>query len=303
MKERKEWKGLRKDVEEERYNEGMDKDEHEDENVKKKGSVEEVLRVGGKRVGRKNKKKRDWTSIKLVTWNVNGLKNKIEELRRVAISKKWDIIMVEETYVKENDKIKMEGFVWFSGGGVKGKGGVGMFVAEYIAQYVGIMKEDRTDMLWVKVEVEGRKKRMIGVVYGPDDKKPKVVKEEFFEELSNRVSEFKNGGWDVVVMGDFNARVGRGGNKDGVIGMYGEEQENCSGKLLIEIAEGYGLKILNGRKEGEVEWTFMGQGKGGMARRSVVDLVVVNNELYKWVRCMGVERELDVGGDGHVPVG
>ena len=78
-----------------------------------------------------------------------------------------------------------------------------MFVAEYIAQYVGIMKEDRTDMLWVKVEVEGRKKRMIGVVYGPDDKKPKVVKEEFFEELSNRVCEFKNGGWDVVVLGFF----------------------------------------------------------------------------------------------------
>ena len=41
MKERKEWKGLRRDVEEERYNEGMDKDEHKDDNVKKKGSVEE----------------------------------------------------------------------------------------------------------------------------------------------------------------------------------------------------------------------------------------------------------------------
>jgi hypothetical protein len=95
--------------------------------------------------------------------------------------------------------------------------------------------------------------------------------------------------------------VGRMEGSGGVVGEYGEEVRNENGMWLREVLEGNECVALNGRKEGEVEWTFEVQAKAGV-RRSVVDYVCVSAGMKREVVGFGVAKELDVGGDGHAPV-
>ena len=53
-------------------------------------------------------------------------------------------------------------------------------------------------------------------------------REECYEKLSVDISRFKNKG-RVVLLGDFNAHVGKGLDSDDVVGPFGEEVCNSNG--------------------------------------------------------------------------
>jgi hypothetical protein len=101
------------------------------------------------------------------------------------------------------------------------------------------------------------------------------------------------------MLGDFNARIGRACNESDVIGKYGEDAVNDNGNMLLEIVRPLEMMMLNGRKEGDVEWTYMNGGTGG---KSVVDLCVVTKTLQKDGAVLHVDALLDIGGDGHRPI-
>ena len=59
-----------------------------------------------------------------------------------------------------------------------------------------------------------------------------------------------------MLLGDFNARVGRSVEVDDVIGMFGEDTNNASGNRLISFLNEVELVVCNGRKlVVEPEWT------------------------------------------------
>ena len=60
--------------------------------------------------------------------------------------------------------------------------------------------------------------------------------EESYASLKEDVLGFKQKG-RVVLLGDFNARVGRSTDVDDVIGMFGEEICNASGKQVYLVLE------------------------------------------------------------------
>jgi exonuclease III len=125
----------------------------------------------------------------------------------------------------------------------RGSGGVGVFVSVFLAQYVERVVCDGKDMVWIRVEVEGKKKRVFGLVYGPDSSKVKSVRKEFFDSLKVYVSKFKSDGFEVVVLGDFNARVGKGDGGD--VGKWGEECVNDNGKMLLSVVrEGGRVQVI-----------------------------------------------------------
>ena len=82
-----------------------------------------------------------------------------------------------------------------------------------------------------------------------------LVCERLNRHLKEDVLTFKQKG-KVVLRGDFNARVGRSSEVDDVIGMFGEETCNASGKKLISFLNEVDLVVCNGRKLViEPEWT------------------------------------------------
>ena len=110
--------------------------------------------------------------------------------------------------------------------------------------------------MWVKVRGgRGREALYICCVYMPTDSTSVSVIDSSYEKLKEDVLSFKQKG-RIVLLGDFNARVGKAVDVNDVIGMFGEETSNASGNRLISFLSEVELVICNGRKlVTEPEWT------------------------------------------------
>ena len=83
------------------------------------------------------------------------------------------------------------------------------------------------ESVWMKIRSErGREALYIGCVYMPTDSTSISVMDSCYERLKEDVLSFREKG-KVVLLGDFNARVGRSAQLDDVVGMFGENTCNC----------------------------------------------------------------------------
>ena len=110
--------------------------------------------------------------------------------------------------------------------------------------------------VWMKVWGErGTSTLYIGCVYMPTDSTSVAVVESCYGRHKEDVLCFIEKG-QVVLLGDFNAHVGRSVDLDGVIGMFGEDTCNAGGNRLISFLNEI---VCNGRKlVVEPEWTRVG---------------------------------------------
>ena len=89
----------------------------------------------------------------------------------------------------------------------------------------------------------------------PTDSTSIYVVDSCYERLKEDVLSFKEKG-KIVLLGDFNARVGRTVHIDDVIGMFRLDTCNASGNRLLSFLNEVELIICNGRKlVSEPEWT------------------------------------------------
>ena len=91
--------------------------------------------------------------------------------------------------------------------------------------------------MWMIVR-GGRGKEVLYIccVYMPTDSSSVSVIDESYASLKEDVLGSKQKG-RVVLLGDFNARVGRSTDVDDVIGMFGEETCNASGNKFYLVLE------------------------------------------------------------------
>ena len=127
----------------------------------------------------------------------------------------------------------------------------------------------------------GRETMYIGCVYMPTDSTSVSVMDICYERLKEDVLSFRKKG-KVVLLCDFNARIGTSAQLDDVVGMFGENTCNASGNRLLTFLNEVELMICNGRKHVfESDWT-----------RIRPSLKQVNNMLYAQL--------LEVSGNVHV---
>ena len=84
---------------------------------------------------------------------------------------------------------------------------------------------------------------------------------------------------EVVLLEDFNTRVGKSVDVDDVISMFGEETCNVSGNILISFLNEVELVICNGRQlVAEPDWTRV---RPSLKQRSVIDYIITYTQLMK----------------------
>ena len=119
----------------------------------------------------------------------------------------------------------------------------------------------------------------------PTDSASISVVDSCYERLKEDVLSFREKG-KVVLLGDFNARVGRSVQIDDVIGMFGEDMCNASGNRLLSFLNEVELMICNGRKlVSEPEWTRV---RPSLKQKSIIDYIITDAQL------------LEVSGNVHV---
>ena len=102
--------------------------------------------------------------------------------------------------------------------------------------------------------------------------------DDSYNLLKEDVLTFKQKG-KVVLLGDFNARVGRSSEVDDVIGMFGEETCNASGNKFISFLNEVELVACNGRKlVVEPEWTRV---RPSLKQKSIIDYIITDGDSRK----------------------
>jgi hypothetical protein len=191
----------------------------------------------------------------------------VEMLRQ----RQLDILGVSEHALVGRQRAAVAGYLWWGvnvlkkNGAKKGSGGVGFLYREELE--VVRLKGASDRMMWLMVK--GSVDWYVGVVYGICEGKEGA--REVFQQLECKIAEYSSKGC-VVVVGDFNARVGA------LAGPNGEEGEaKSNGRQLLELVERQELVLLNLRAGTRGRWTRVEKKSSGL-EQSVLDYVLVGRQ-------------------------
>lgn len=249
-------------------------------------------------------------SLRIGSWNVQGIANKWDPLTLVTQRHEVDILGVCEHWMKDSDKHKLgpnSRYVWFGKGEKvgptqkRGAGGVGFLVDVKVVDMVSVVQCQDTPHsarhMWLKIRCNGNVNIFVGVVYMPVDNSNVAVKNQVLEEISVQCRHLEQFG-DVYIVGDFNARIGVSDVSTGLsVGPFGESVKNQSGKILIKWLQEERRLVLNGREnKGGVEYTRVVP-----ESRSVIDYIICSEKVFQGglVSSLVVAQEEDdfIGSD------
>lgn len=244
----------------------------------------------------KNKMKETGKGVgKIIFWNVAGIKNKDDEFWEFL--GKYDVIVLLETWLEEKGWEEWEekmptGWNWRCKGArresKKGRamGGIIIGLRKGIEETA-----ERTEKDWLMESriIIGKEKWRIIAVYnnrGSVERTREIEKEVEEGEEEN-----------IVIGGDFNARIGEKGELGWSEGGDEESErksmdkiQNKEGNELLRIVEEKGWCILNGNKEGDMEGHFTYE-RG--ENRSVIDYGIVNIRAWDKIDKFKVIKRVD----------
>ena len=196
----------------------------------------------------------------LGAWNVRTLLDRANtsrpERRTALVAKELqryriDIAALSETRLADEGSLKEEGggytFFW------KGKPqdedrihGVGFAIRSSLLKSIPALPVGINER-FMKLRIPLSKSRHLSTisVYAPTLNSPDVIKEQFYEQLDKGNSSTPRSD-KLVILGDFNARVGRDYNNwEGVLGRNGVGNVNDNGLMLLSKCAEHGLCITN----------------------------------------------------------
>lgn len=243
----------------------------------------------------------DKRGIRMIVWNVAGIKNKDEEFWEYLNN--FDIIGLSETWLEEKDwenwcERMPCGWRWRSQcarrENKRGRAMGGIITGvreeleeeEYVDTAEGIQER--------RIVVEGERWRIM-TIYNRGDG------EELIENIKKTVKEKEKE--ILLICGNFNARIGsKGGtpwteqDKDRNKRCSKDRLINKQGRELLETVEDRGWMVLNGEKYGDEdgEWTYEKNGN-----KSVIDLGIANIEAWDRIEKFKVQCRTD---SDHQPI-
>jgi len=217
---------------------------------------------------------------------------KLAEIRMLLEQHNVDIMGFPETHEAEGARLPMDlipGYKYYSKARVGGSGGgVGVAVHACLSQSVKpftFSNQQYSEAFWLVMQRQGAARKMyIGALYMPDISKPQNVRENAYELLQQDLQFLASKG-AVVVMGDFNARVGRATAPTEHIGMHGEQDINANGRLLLSMLSAVDLYALNARapaceSQPDAHLTYVKRSEAGQVLgASLIDYIIATPDV------------------------
>ena len=218
-------------------------------------------------------------SIQIGTLNVRKLAtdDRLLELQAALEKTSLDILAVTELRWTGTGAIDLQDstyrFYYAGPANKKDVSGTGFLVNKRLQPNVSDFKKinDRISELTIQV---GRQKISLVAIYAPasttkEDDDPYETFLEKLDELKRRPN--------TIILGDFNAKVGRAREGEDSMGHFGHGERNYRGERLVEFCELRGLRIIN---------TFFKQRRGRMwtwrspngVTRNVIDFILAAKE-------------------------
>lgn len=245
-------------------------------------------------------------TIKILSWNVAGLKDKTTDPDFCSLLNEYDIISLIETFVEAKDletfqraALFKDFITWWSPAqrfnrAGRASGGKVLGVKAKTLKVVKYKKVDDLDCL----EVNTSPKCIVIPIYLSC--RDWLVD---YNRLCNAVENIK--GQEIVLIGDFNCRIGEGNkipsiflqniikNKDR---KSADKVVNSQGTKFLEFLSEFNVIVLNGRAGGDSEGSLTFIGGNG---ESVIDYCCITPTL---IPCLQDFRVLDQISSDHMPL-
>lgn len=238
-------------------------------------------------------RKRISDQLKIATWNVRGIAQKEIELTKIFEKMNINLAVITETKKKLKGSKYVENYAMFYSGvdqRERAAKGVSIFIDRKWESRIKEVQYINERIIMMKLKHDRGYLIAIGV-YAPEEGK-KDETEEFYEILQNLLDKY-NSKYEVLLVGDFNARVGNQ-NIPNIVGTHGEKTKNSNGEKLREFAAFNELCISNTLKKKKDIHKYTWAARGS---RSVIDYVIGNKRICKQIEDTTVKRGCDINSD------
>ena len=197
--------------------------------------------------------------MNILHYNCRGLasEERLQEFENALQEIKWDIVGLAEVRREGENLIKRRnGNYFYFYGETKGYRGVGFYVRKGLAKDIIEIKGITERVGVLKIRIEKKVAVTIVQVYAPTSEKTEEEVDEFYKVVEETIRENKE--HYCIVMGDWNSKVGKGEEIQGVKGPYGLGEMNERGKRMVEFAMRNNLKLTASfyKKKENRKWTW-----------------------------------------------
>lgn len=212
--------------------------------------IEEKRREKGK-----NKRK----ELSILHYNCRGMANeeRMQEFENALKDIKWDIIGLAEVRREGESLVKRknDNYMYYYGE-TKGYRGVGFYIKGELEKDIIEIKSVSERVGVLKIRIEKNVVMTIIQVYAPTSEKSDEEIEGFYETVEKAIKE--NTEYYIIVMGDWNSKIGKGEKIQGILGPYGIGERNERGETLLDFAKGNNMKMAASfyKKREERKWTW-----------------------------------------------
>lgn len=216
--------------------------------------------------------------IRIATWNIKSWNNRDQELIEELKQKKIDICAIQETKKKgKGQKDYGEYILIYSGveKEVRAKAGVGILLNKKLKNFIQECNYVSERILLVKLKTDGPDLNIMSV-YSPENCKPRIDKETFYENLQTTLEPIRTQDY-ICVLGDFNARIGND-IIDNVKQRFNEEQTNENGDLMTNFCLLNELRINNTFFDHADRYKYTFHNTRG--HKSMIDYVLTNRGIH-----------------------
>ena len=234
----------------------------------------------------------------MCAWNIAGLRDKLEDLSILRFITDFDIVFLLETKMYFN--INIPGFDVYANVSQHGqhRGGVVMLVKCALSSDVSYVDTDDEGQIWVTLLGSPRIK--IGGVYVPPEDSPYFSVAQHGTVAAHTLPQE-----NIIVLGDFNARVGTPsiknedgylyrfeGGRDAIVNSHGRAIENmCNNNEMVIVNNlKYNGQLYNGNLTFKRRNTWL----------SEIDLCISKRQCLSMIQDFRVHQEV-IGSD-HAPL-
>lgn len=244
----------------------------------KKVKTNEKEKIEKKRVKRRKTREKSLENMTLYFVNIRGMKSKLESLSQILEELKPDVVGLVETHLSGEDRINIDGYEVVRKDRKRDGGGILIAVK---SKYKNVMlevinKDDVEESLWI---VLGQKTRYkIGVVYAAkgDKEKKKEIK-DMYKLINEEIKQGQMKKQKMVIMGDFNCKVGIGGK---------DQHISKGGKILCEMMEENDLILANTVDRCEGKWTRI----EGL-KKSIIDYIMLEKKEKENIKKVVIDEK------------
>lgn len=250
------------------------------------------------------KQSKKTNNMRVGTWNINTLTGKEMEIIEEMEEQDIQILGLSETKKVDQGTIKLTDkyTLYYSGvqKGMRAKEGVGIILNKEINERV--VKYETINSRIIKISILLYETINILQIYAPVEGEDEDITNKFYEELQSTIDETRESNGKMIVMGDWNARIGKDKEKGlGVMGGYGEEILNRNGKRMIEFCIENELLIGNSYWDQRLEerYTFVAIERNA---RSIIDFITFSRNIQHEINNIMTIPETEIGSNHRLVV-